>query len=385
MAHISENFIVIEQVKGSKPDSVVKVDKSELREDEQRWLNESLVLRRNAFNPRNLTAISATFVVETSNDTIKLDGVNENASDGITSCAEKNAYYIYHGKKRVTARTLVITAGRFVPATRQISSKVYEPPAFPCGTCRNLLAQAAGKTSRFRIPAQTEVITGDSLGSIIYRTNIEALLPLTYLDKRLDSEANVEPLKRLGLLISLNELSNISIPFLATRGREKFCAQGLSGELIDRMLRCSRSKLPASQRGCEQTNTAASILTGNNKIYSSVGAPAMYSDEGYPAAVQALSLARAKGDTLIKAVLIYSDGPSAFGGPYGIDGKSVQYIFDAAQISGIDLPVVLARKDSSQVFISRISDLFPMGSGFLNSITASINLPPVRLNNRDVT
>jgi len=90
-------------------------------------------------------------------------GVNvENASYGLTVCAERNAVFKAVGEGRRKIRAVVIVTGR-------------GPPAPPCGACRQVISEFGSD-----IP-----ITSYSSNGRVLRSNIRTLLPSAFGGKQL--------------------------------------------------------------------------------------------------------------------------------------------------------------------------------------------------------
>ena len=93
----------------------------------------------------------------------------ENASYGLTSCAERNAIFALVGKssdpnaRRIRA-VAVVTAG--------------DDPATPCGACRQVIREF-GKDA--------DILIANTDGRVFLRTTLDALLPHSFGPEQLDS------------------------------------------------------------------------------------------------------------------------------------------------------------------------------------------------------
>jgi homotetrameric cytidine deaminase len=99
----------------------------------------------------------------------------ENASYGLTSCAERNAIFGLVGKsadpdaRRIEA-VAVVTAGN--------------DPATPCGACRQVIREF-GKDAA--------IIIANTEGTVFLRTTLNALLPHSFGPEQLDSPGRITP------------------------------------------------------------------------------------------------------------------------------------------------------------------------------------------------
>ncbi len=136
-------------------------------ETEQRLIALATEARTRAYVPYSHYAVGAALLTA---DGQMHAGCNvENASYGLTSCAERNAIFGMIGKstnsaaRRVRA-VVVVTAG--------------EDPATPCGACRQVIREF-GKNAAIVI-ANTE-------GRVFLRTTLDALLPHSFGPEQLAS------------------------------------------------------------------------------------------------------------------------------------------------------------------------------------------------------
>jgi cytidine deaminase len=125
-------------------------------QSEKSLLAAARAVRRNAHAPYSRFLVGAAVADERGRIHV---GCNvENASYGLTICAERNAVAaaVAAGARRITM-VAVVTGSR--------------PPASPCGACRQVLAELAG--------ADTPVLMAGPIGAPVTST-VGTLLPLTF-------------------------------------------------------------------------------------------------------------------------------------------------------------------------------------------------------------
>lgn len=136
-------------------------------ETEQQLIALATDARTRAYVPYSHYAVGAALLTA---DGQMHTGCNvENASYGLTSCAERNAIFGMIGKsadsgaRRVRA-VVVVTAGK--------------DPATPCGACRQVIREF-GK--------EATIVIADTEGHVFLRTTLDALLPHSFGPEQLES------------------------------------------------------------------------------------------------------------------------------------------------------------------------------------------------------
>ena len=136
-------------------------------EQEQHLIAVATDARTRAYVPYSHYAVGAAMLTA---DGQVHSGCNiENASYGLTSCAERNAIFGLVGKsadpaaRRIQA-IAVVTAG--------------SDPATPCGACRQVIREF-GKDAA--------IIIANTEGTVFLRTTLEALLPHSFGPEQLES------------------------------------------------------------------------------------------------------------------------------------------------------------------------------------------------------
>ena len=125
----------------------------------QKLMDCAIKARENAYSPYSHFAVGAALLCE---DGTLFEGCNiENASYGLTNCAERTAIF-----KAVSAGHTKFKALAVVADT--------EGPCAPCGACRQVMAE-------FKIPL---IIMGNLMGNIKIVT-IEELLPFSFSESEL--------------------------------------------------------------------------------------------------------------------------------------------------------------------------------------------------------
>lgn len=120
----------------------------------QKLMDCAIKARENAYSPYSHFAVGAALLCE---DGILYEGCNiENASYGLTNCAERTAIFKAVSEGHVTFKALAVVADT-------------EGPCAPCGACRQVMAE-------FKIPL---IIMGNLMGNIKIVT-IEELLPFSF-------------------------------------------------------------------------------------------------------------------------------------------------------------------------------------------------------------
>ena len=120
----------------------------------QNLMNRAIKARENAYCPYSYFAVGAALLCE---DGTLYEGCNiENASYGLTNCAERTAIFKAVSEGHIKFKALAVVADT-------------EGPCAPCGACRQVMAE-------FKIPL---IIMGNLMGNIKIVT-IEELLPFSF-------------------------------------------------------------------------------------------------------------------------------------------------------------------------------------------------------------
>ena len=120
----------------------------------QKLMDCAIKARENAYSPYSHFAVGAALLCE---DGTLYEGCNiENASYGLTNCAERTAIFKAVSEGHVTFKALAVVADT-------------EGPCAPCGACRQVMAE-------FKIPL---LIMGNLMGNIKMVT-IEEVLPFSF-------------------------------------------------------------------------------------------------------------------------------------------------------------------------------------------------------------
>ena len=120
----------------------------------QNLMERAIKARENSYSPYSHFAVGAALLCE---DGTIYEGCNiENASYGLTNCAERTAIFKAVSEGHVTFKALAVVADT-------------EGPCAPCGACRQVMAE-------FKIPL---IIMGNLMGNIKIVT-IEEVLPFSF-------------------------------------------------------------------------------------------------------------------------------------------------------------------------------------------------------------
>ena len=120
----------------------------------QKLMDCAIKARENAYSPYSHFAVGAALLCE---DGTLYEGCNiENASYGLTNCAERTAIFKAVSEGHIKFKALAVVADT-------------EGPCAPCGACRQVMAE-------FKIPL---IIMGNVMGNIKIVT-IEELLPFSF-------------------------------------------------------------------------------------------------------------------------------------------------------------------------------------------------------------
>ena len=120
----------------------------------QNLIERAIVARKKSYSPYSHFGVGAALVCE---DGSIYEGCNiENASYGLTNCAERTAIFKAVSEGHTKFKTLAVVADT-------------EGPCAPCGACRQVMAE-------FKIPL---IIMGNLMGNIKIVT-IEELLPFSF-------------------------------------------------------------------------------------------------------------------------------------------------------------------------------------------------------------
>jgi len=153
--------------------------------DEQRLVAEAQLARAEAYAPYSNFLVGAALLLS---DGSIIRGANqENASYGMTACAERTALWRAWLQGRAHDILGIAISGGHRDESREPPPS-QRRPIRPCGACRQVLSEA-----RFRAQRPIFVVL-DSRGGALYRLDdVEALLPLSF-DPR---DLGVEPLSRV--------------------------------------------------------------------------------------------------------------------------------------------------------------------------------------------
>ena len=125
----------------------------------QKLMDCAIKARENAYSPYSHFAVGAALLCE---DGTLYEGCNiENASYGLTNCAERTAIFKAVSEGHTKFKALAVVADT-------------EGPCTPCGACRQVMAE-------FKIPL---FIMGNLMGNIKIVT-IEELLPFSFSESEL--------------------------------------------------------------------------------------------------------------------------------------------------------------------------------------------------------
>ena len=120
----------------------------------QKLMDCAIKARENAYSPYSHFAVGAALLCE---DGTLFEGCNiENASYGLTNCAERTAIFKAVSEGHTKFKALAVVADT-------------EGPCAPCGACRQVMAE-------FKIPL---IIMGNLMGNIKIVT-MEKLLPFSF-------------------------------------------------------------------------------------------------------------------------------------------------------------------------------------------------------------
>ena len=120
----------------------------------QKLMDCAIKARENAYSPYSHFAVGVALLCE---DGTLYEGCNiENASYGLTNCAERTAIFKAVSEGHIKFKALAVVADT-------------EGPCAPCGACRQVMAE-------FKIPL---IIMGNLMGNIKIVT-IEELLPFSF-------------------------------------------------------------------------------------------------------------------------------------------------------------------------------------------------------------
>ena len=120
----------------------------------QKLMDCAIKARENAYSPYSHFAVGAALLCE---DGTLFEGCNiENASYGLTNCAERTAIFKAVSEGHIKFKALAVVADT-------------EGPCAPCGACRQVMAE-------FKIPL---IIMGNLMGNVKIVT-IEELLPFSF-------------------------------------------------------------------------------------------------------------------------------------------------------------------------------------------------------------
>lgn len=120
----------------------------------QKLMDCAIKARENAYSPYSHFAVGAALLCE---DGTLYEGCNiENASYGLTNCAERTAIFKAVSEGHIKFKALAVVADT-------------EGPCAPCGACRQVMAE-------FKIPL---IIMGNLMGNVKIVT-MEELLPFSF-------------------------------------------------------------------------------------------------------------------------------------------------------------------------------------------------------------
>lgn len=133
--------------------------------DDLQLLNLAKEAREHAYAPYSQFKVGAALLTE---DGETVTGCNiENASYGLTNCAERTAIFKLVSEGKMGIRMIAVIADTPMPVS-------------PCGMCRQVMAEFC--------PADTKVILGNLKGDI-KETSVGDLLPFSFMKEDLDAES----------------------------------------------------------------------------------------------------------------------------------------------------------------------------------------------------
>lgn len=130
--------------------------------DEQQLFEQAKSVLENAYAPYSKYQVSAAIVIE---DGTIYTGVNiENASYGLTNCAERTAIFKAVSEGHTSVEAIVIVNG-----TTEMSK--------PCGACRQVMSEFMGPDSQVFLA---------NVNNDYHEFTFEQILPLAFSDKDMD-------------------------------------------------------------------------------------------------------------------------------------------------------------------------------------------------------
>ncbi|WP_084552179.1 cytidine deaminase [Bacillus cihuensis] len=125
----------------------------EIKMDKFALVNMAIKARESAYTPYSKFNVGA--AVLSGNDQVFLGCNIENASYGLTNCAERTAIFKAVSEKESEMKAIAIVADT-------------DGPVSPCGACRQVIAEFANKDTKIYLA---------NLNGDIHETSIEQLLP----------------------------------------------------------------------------------------------------------------------------------------------------------------------------------------------------------------
>lgn len=265
----------------------------------------------------------------------------------------------------------------------------WEPAVSPCGFCREALASHydhdTGEVTLLR--PETPIVLSPSDSIELQIINLQNLMPLRFMKGGFDPEA-IEKLAIPSLRIeSFSELicegQSVSVHSAAREyaRAENFrhSVEELTGRDFERLQSAAQDAHIHSRAIRSGKQVGAAVLAADGvRVYTGAARETLGANGDMGATRAALNSSQGHGTSVIKALAVHSDDDTDHAGIILPSGEDLQYLFDRAQISAIDFPVILSRKGSDLVVVVPISELLPLGEGPLDSRSTRRNIAHYR-------
>jgi cytidine deaminase len=318
-----------------------------------------------AHSPQTLNHRAAAIVVEYEDGTHGIGlGVNCDVAMRGRNCAEPNA--LRSVERRYSRISAVVTG-----SWRNNDSLGDEPPVAPCGPCRaDLLAGFGEEAGRPGVDRDTRLVMVPTTLEFVNVVTMQELLPFSFLRGPFaEAELRDKGVASLEILKTDAEYERFAGQFGLTLA--DFRQAGTQAAFA-----CRTSVVPISNHP-----VGTAVILGNGQIVTGRKFDGVMGRGAKSAEMDAILSSLPKNGAF-DPVMFISVAPDRedMGGLTIPDSETLQAIFHFAQVVGRDVPLVLARLGKDELVVIKISDLFRLGEGPVDSSSMRKNLHKYRPN-----
>lgn len=349
-------------VRSYRPSAVSNVPFSMLEAIDQQALREAVYVVFNGHSPQTLNHRGAVVVFQDFDGGYFFGkGVNVDTAMRGKNCAEPAAL-------RAATQPYQRIAAVVTVSWRNNGGPGDEPPVAPCGSCRDDLLAGLGRDyGRPGVDAQTRLVMAP--------TNFESVQVVTM--------GELLPLHFSPVPVGAERLNQMGLPSLRLLDRAELQGHSeqlsLPPEALGQLIKAAEAA--ASQSVAPISGpVGAAVLSTDGKIFTGRRFDAVNGRGGKAAEIDAIQgMVSEIGTSMFEAVAITSRPGATSMLEILPSGEALQTIFHFAQVSGRDLPIVICLPGTEQILIVRVSEIFPLGEGPLDSSSMAKNTAKYRV------